>query len=486
MRIKFYLSPFYLFPSSNFQDYNLLRFCVCPISNAAVLNSPLRKQQSPTPQLRNILIAIVIFALCVTFNNFTSICFAQTRIIDEQKLTEIRDIITRHTQSEIFKQLGDKPVPKKIINDSTIVIKATSLLLEPDVLEKNDPEHKIIPSKSWLLKRRTLALVYLSYDDEKVEEFFPALVNEITNLEAYEDCSQMMRFAEEHTLRIASLLIIRNDKKIKIDPASLTQWYVDHVERYPGRNSEQLIIRFLDMVKELNGNSTSDKILSACAAPFAKVLLNSQDEKITARGKKLEAVARWYDLPGNEMQLKGTDINGAVFDIATLKGKVVLVEFWGTWCIACVKDFPMLAGYYEDFKKSGFEIVGVNTGTKNDAELYVKNFVKNTKFAENKTITWQIVLDGLKQNTKDRITTYYGIETLPQSVLIGMDGKVITLNPPKDSLREQIQKALTPPIDPEKLTPEQRKLWEQKQQNDAAELEETKRFSETIKLQEDK
>ncbi|MDR1478627.1 MAG: TlpA family protein disulfide reductase [Planctomycetaceae bacterium] len=386
----------------------------------------------------------------------------------------------------MFDKLGDKPVPQKIIEDSELVVKATTILLEPDVLEKSDPELKIFPSKSWILKRRTLALVYLSYDDDKMETFFPILANEAPELEEYEDCAQIMRFAEEHILRLASELVMRNGRKIKIDPDSLAQWYIDHVERYPGRNSERLLTKFLDSVKDLSNFGIKDKIMSACAARFTPILLASKDEAMVSRGNKLETVSKWYDLPGNTMKLKGTDINGNTFDIADLKGKVVLVEFWGTWCVACVKDFPMLAGYYENFKKSGFEIVGVNTGTKNDNEAYVKNFVKNTTFAEDKKITWQIVLDGLKPSIKDRVTTYYGIDVLPQSVLIGMDGKVITLNPPKDTLREQIQKALIPPIDPEKLTPEQRELWERKKIQDAAELEETKRFSESIELPNEK
>ncbi|MDR1053593.1 MAG: TlpA family protein disulfide reductase [Planctomycetaceae bacterium] len=433
-------------------------------------------------------LTLLLTSICFLSVNFISVNFAQEpRVLNTQQLKECYEIIERRTQTEIFDGLGEKDVPKKIVKDSDLVIRATNILLEPNVLEKNDPEHKIFPSKSWILKRRTLALVYLSYDDESMETFFPILVNEVPDLEEYEDCAQIMRFAEEHILRIASSLVMRNEQKIKVDPNSLAQWYVEHVERYPGRSSERLVIKFLDSVKALSNSGIKDKIMSACAARFTPILLSSQDETTVSRGKKLEAVARWYGLPGNPMKLVGTDINGNTFDIANLKGKVVLVEFWGTWCLPCVKDFPMLAGHYENFKKSGFEIVGVNSGTRDDdKENRVKDFVKNTTFAENKTITWQIVLDGLKPNVKDRITTYYGIEILPQSVLIGMDGKVITLNPPQSTLREQIQKALVPPIDPEKLTPEQRELWERKKIQDAKELEETKRFSESIKLPNEK
>jgi thiol-disulfide isomerase/thioredoxin len=426
---------------------------------------------------------LLLTSFCFLSVNFVSVSFAEDiRVLNKQQLEDCRDIINRRTQTEIFDGLGEKPLPKKIVGDSELVIKATNILLEPNVLEKNDPEHKIFPSKSWILKRRILALVYLSYDEESTETFFPILVNEVPDLEEYEDCAQIMRFAEEHILQIASSLVVRNGRKIKIDPKSLAQWYVEHVERYPGRSSERLLIKFLDTVKDLKNMATKDKIMSACAAQFTPILLASQDETNVDRGKKLEVAARWYGLPGNPMKVTGTDINGNIFDIANLKGKVVLVEFWGTWCQQCVKDFPILAGHYENFKKSGFEIVGVNSGTGNDNEASVKDFVKNTKFAENKTITWQIVLDGLRTNVKDRITTYYGIEILPQSVLIGMDGKVIALNPAKDTLREQIQKALFPPIDPAKLTPEQRELWERKKIQDAADLEETKHFSDNIDL----
>ncbi|MDR0392508.1 MAG: TlpA family protein disulfide reductase [Planctomycetaceae bacterium] len=431
---------------------------------------------------------LLTFSFCLLFGDFVSICFAddvatlEVRELDEDKLKDLRDIVNRRTQSEIFSKLGEKPVPKKIIDDSELVIKATDILLESGVLEKNDPEQKIIAGRSWVLKRRILALVYLSYDEVKMETFFPILVNDVSELEEYKDCAQIMRFAEEHILRIASMLVISDDRKIKIVPNALAQWYVDHVNRYPGRSSEQLVIHFLDKVKELHDLGASDKIMTACASRFREILLASRDEMTIARGKKMEPAVRWFDLPGKEMHLTGTDIDGNVFNIEDLKGKVVLVEFWGTWCMPCVRDFPMLAGYYEDFKKRGFEIVGVNTGVKSDTEAYVKKFVQETTFAGNKKINWLILLDGLKTDVKERITTYYGIETLPKSVLIGMDGKVIALNPPKDTLHEQIQKALNSPIDPDTLTPEQRKLWEQKKIKDAAELEETKRFAENIKL----
>jgi thiol-disulfide isomerase/thioredoxin len=422
----------------------------------------------------------MVFLLSLVFCKNAVIYSAETRILNETQLAEIKKMIVERTPTDLA-ALGEKKIPRRIIYDSDIVVKASSFLLEPDVLDKSDPEHKIIPSLSWVLQRRALALIHLSYDDNNIEEFFPILINEIPLLESQNDCTKIAKFASEHVLRIASMLVLRRDEKLKIDPDALAAWYLDFFVRYPERGSEQLLIKFLDKVKELNGSALSNKIMAAFAPRFAPILLESKDETIVARGKKLEAAARWFSLPGNTMQLTGTDINGNKFNLEDLKGKVVLVDFWGTWCVACVKEFPAMIGYYENFKRSGFEIVGVNTGTKNDNENTVKKYIKETNFIGGKKIEWKIILDGLKSND-ERITTYYGIETLPQSALIGMDGKVIMLNPTRDSLKEAIQKALIPPIDPEKLTPEQRKLWEEKQRKDAKELEETKKLSESIEL----
>lgn len=58
--------------------------------------------------------------------------------------------------------------------------------------------------------------------------------------------------------------------------------------------------------------------------------------------------------------LKGNELDGTLFDIATLKGKVVIVHFWATWCSACRDEMPILDTIYQKDHLSGLEILGMS------------------------------------------------------------------------------------------------------------------------------
>ena len=59
-------------------------------------------------------------------------------------------------------------------------------------------------------------------------------------------------------------------------------------------------------------------------------------------------------------EIEGKDVDGKPIRLADLKGKVVLVEFWATWCPPCVASFPTLRHLTRDYKDRGFAILGVN------------------------------------------------------------------------------------------------------------------------------
>jgi thiol-disulfide isomerase/thioredoxin len=67
-----------------------------------------------------------------------------------------------------------------------------------------------------------------------------------------------------------------------------------------------------------------------------------------------------------------------------LKGKVVLVNFWGSWCVPCKKEMPAIQSVYDEFKDDGFEVLEIN--------LSESNF-SVTKFKEQNNIHLPILLD---------------------------------------------------------------------------------------------
>jgi peroxiredoxin len=78
--------------------------------------------------------------------------------------------------------------------------------------------------------------------------------------------------------------------------------------------------------------------------------------------------------PRNAPAVEFTTINGERFSTVDLRGKVVLVNFWATSCVICVKEMPALVATYEKFKVRGFETVAV--AMRYDPPNYVLNFVQ--------------------------------------------------------------------------------------------------------------
>ena len=100
---------------------------------------------------------------------------------------------------------------------------------------------------------------------------------------------------------------------------------------------------------------------------------------------------------------------GEQVSLASLKDKVVMVNFWATWCVPCRQEMPHLQALYERYESLGFELLAVNV-EKNSAEGV-------RKWLEETPVTFPVLLDGNNQVTK-----LYKVQTMPSTVLIGRDG----------------------------------------------------------------
>jgi thiol-disulfide isomerase/thioredoxin len=103
-------------------------------------------------------------------------------------------------------------------------------------------------------------------------------------------------------------------------------------------------------------------------------------------------------------------IDGKTIDSTGLKGKVVLLDFWTTWCAPCRKEMPALAAIHSEFKDAGLILIGVNVGE--DREL-VEKFLKTTP------APYPIVLS----NDSDIVASFQ-VSAFPTYVLIGRDGNI--------------------------------------------------------------
>ncbi|RYG75620.1 redoxin domain-containing protein [bacterium] len=129
--------------------------------------------------------------------------------------------------------------------------------------------------------------------------------------------------------------------------------------------------------------------------------------------------------------LKGKDLSGKPVNWKQYAGKVVLLDFWATWCGPCVGELPNVLKNYKTYHPKGFEIVGVSLD--NDKKA-LTDFVKDRK------LQYVNVFDG--QGWKSADAKSYGVMAIPFTLLIGKNGKIAAVNPRGEALEPAIKKAL--------------------------------------------
>jgi peroxiredoxin len=134
--------------------------------------------------------------------------------------------------------------------------------------------------------------------------------------------------------------------------------------------------------------------------------LNNDDEQFRAAMVRLEADDRKREHP--EFTLK--DLSGKTWAFAELRGKVVLVNFWATWCPPCRKEMPDLETLYGRFRSQGLVVLGIS----DEEAAKVEPFIRERK------ISFPVLLDpGRKANEM------FVVEGIPKTFVYDREGKLV-------------------------------------------------------------
>lgn len=124
----------------------------------------------------------------------------------------------------------------------------------------------------------------------------------------------------------------------------------------------------------------------------------------------------------------GQDVTGKPASPDNYKGKIVLIDFWATWCGPCIGELPNVLATYEKHHGKGFEIIGVSLD---------RDETKLTSFLKEKKITWQQVFDN-----EGKIATKYGVASIPSTYLLDREGKILETDLRGEALEAAVTTAL--------------------------------------------
>ena len=170
-------------------------------------------------------------------------------------------------------------------------------------------------------------------------------------------------------------------------------------------------------------------VAAAAYEKFGDILSKNLDENFRSVGEKMKtgAVRRARLLSGDPVKVSGKTLDGQPFDISQYKGKVVVVDFWATWCGPCRAELPNLKAVYEKYHGRGLEVVGVSLDDNKDDLV---------KFLKENHLPWKILVstEPHPSGFDNPIADQYGISGIPTVFLMNRDGKVVSLAARGDSL----------------------------------------------------
>jgi len=153
---------------------------------------------------------------------------------------------------------------------------------------------------------------------------------------------------------------------------------------------------------------------------MAELFAKSDDERLRGHQASFKGQANRLRLPGNTMDLYGQLLTGGELDWSSYRGKVVLVDFWATWCRPCVAELANVKANYDRFHDRGFDVVAISLDEDRGA---LQRFVKR------ENLPWIQVVDNAdkkQDGVKVTLATKYGVSSIPAAFLVDKEGKVVS------------------------------------------------------------
>lgn len=194
---------------------------------------------------------------------------------------------------------------------------------------------------------------------------------------------------------------------------------LEFVRQFPSSPEAMEVVRVrLDLYEQLDAGKLESLLKEYAAA---------DNPRIAYEAKRRLAIR---DLRKKPLDLKFTTVDGAEFNLEKWRGKVVLVDFWATWCGPCRMEIPNVVAAYKKLHDKGFEIVGISLDSSKDKLL---------AYTKEKEMPWPQYFDGLVWENK--ISRNFGIAGIPAAWLVDKKG-FVRLTDARGDLEGEVSKLL--------------------------------------------
>ena len=205
---------------------------------------------------------------------------------------------------------------------------------------------------------------------------------------------------------------------------------LEYVKNFPGEPESglRLLMTTGDMA-ERQGRA------DAALVAYRAILEIFPDHKAAARA---QGTIRSIEMVGKPFPFEGVLLSGEPLDPESLKGKVVVLDFWATWCGPCVAEIPNMLRLYEEFHDQGLEIVGVSLDREKE---------KLEEFVEERKLPWPQTFpgDGEPIGWENPLATKYGIGSIPRLFLIDRDGNLVSTRLRGPTLEAKVRELMGSP-----------------------------------------
>ena len=334
-----------------------------------------------------------------------------------------------------------KPLPQKLYVQEMDFEKKNDIIVDSITIQNDGTfkaNYKLKEPKIFALQGNGKTLLYIAAaQNEKLNIIFDAEVPKISGskdtelLLQYEKLrkssfEKRVKFINE---QIAKAVEQNNQRLVDSLEAMYVIRYNEHKQDLSQFVATNMMYSIAALYSSLRWNPEADlKMIETLASNYAKLFPNSEAYKVVK-----EKYERYKQLKNNSSapNLILSDTTGTMVQLANLKGKYVLVEFWASWCGPCRVESPHLRQVYSKYHPLGFEIYGVSLDDK--AANWKKAIIKDR-------MTWINVSD--LKGWKSEAAYLYNVNAISANFLLDRDGKIIDKNLRGIALDEKLKELM--------------------------------------------